>query len=84
MESIIEAQQELCGRIARTLDNVKKAGSARITSAFLATNLKLLDNKWAKFEEQHDWLRRKHGEELKGHDYHLTNFLNQAEEIYTY
>jgi len=54
MENYIAAQHELCGRIARTIENLKKTGAAKITTALISTTIKLIDKKWEKFEEQHE------------------------------
>jgi len=82
MENHIAAQHELCGRIARTVENLKKTGVAKITTALISTTIKLIDKKWERFEEQHEWLRAKCGEELRKHEYFLEDFLGQAEQIY--
>lgn len=82
MESLLAAQQEFHGRIGRTLKNLKKTGSAKITRPLIATTIRLLDSKWAKFEEQHDRLRNKHWEEVKTHEYYLSDLLGQTEGIY--
>lgn len=83
MEPIIAGQHELFGRIARTLDNLKKTGVANeVTTALVLTTVKLLDTKWEKFEEQHERLRSKHWEELKKHEYYLEDFLGQTEAMY--
>lgn len=82
MEQLLTGQHELFGRIARTLENVKKAGAAKLTTSMISTNLKLLNRKWEKFEEHHDQLRSRHYEELRKHDYYLKDFMGQAEEVY--
>jgi len=45
MDAVLAAQQELFGRISRTMENLKKAGSSKITYSLVATTLKLLDTK---------------------------------------
>ncbi|XP_011858553.1 PREDICTED: uncharacterized protein LOC105556088 [Vollenhovia emeryi] len=82
MESIIAAQQELHGRIARTIDNLKKAGSARINGALISTTLRLLDSKWARFEEQHEKLRLQHWDAVKTQEYYTQDYWGQTEEVY--
>lgn len=81
---LIAAQQELCGRISRTHKNLKKTGTNKITNALVSTTLKLVDSKWEKFEEQHERIRARHWEEFKKHEYYLTDFMGQVEEIYTH
>lgn len=43
--------------------------------------LKLLDAKWAKFEE-HKKVRAEYGTEMRKHEYGTKDFLAQVEEIY--
>lgn len=84
MEELILAQHELSNRIARTYENLKKAGQAKINKGLVATTLKLLDAKWAKFEEQHEELRADYGAELRKHEYWVKDCLGQAEEVYAH
>ncbi|XP_029674246.1 uncharacterized protein LOC115242242 [Formica exsecta] len=81
MESLVLAQHELCSRIARTYDNLKKVGQAKINKGLIATTLKLLDAKWAKFEEQHELLVTEYGAEIRKHEYGTKDFLGQVEEV---
>jgi len=83
METLLAAQHELYGRIARTHDNLKKAGASKVSNALIASTLKLLEAKWEKFEEQHERLRSRHWEELKKHEYFQSDFLTQAEVVFT-
>ncbi|KYN43234.1 hypothetical protein ALC56_02419 [Trachymyrmex septentrionalis] len=80
MEVLIEAQVELYGRIARTHDNLRKSGFNKIIKALIFTILRLLDTK--KFEKNHERLLDTYRDEVKKHNYHLKDFLGQAEEIY--
>ncbi|KAM0728325.1 hypothetical protein ACS0PU_005107 [Formica fusca] len=82
MEELILAQHELCSRIARTYNNLKKAGQAKINKGLVATTLKLLDAKWTKFEEQHELLFTEYGAEVRNHEYGTKDFLGQVEEVY--
>lgn len=82
MEDLILAQHKLCSRIARTYDNLKKAGQAKLNKGLVATTLKLLDAKWATFEEQHEGLRADYGAALRKHDYVTQDFLGQVEEVH--
>ena len=82
MEVLIEAQVELYGCIARTHDNLRKSGFNKITKEHISTTLRLLDTKWQKFEENHERLLDIYRDEEKKHDYHLKDFLGQAEDMY--
>ncbi|XP_011706167.1 PREDICTED: uncharacterized protein LOC105461365 [Wasmannia auropunctata] len=83
MEALLAGQQELYGRIARTIENLKKAGVAKITPALISTTIKLLDAKWERFEEQHERLRCLHWEDMKNHEYYMNDLMGQVEGIYT-
>lgn len=82
MDTLIDAQLELSGRIGRTIENLKKAGSAKITRSLVSTTLGLLDDKWRKFEERHESLQRDYGEELRKHKYSQQDYLSKVEEMY--
>ncbi|XP_070527377.1 uncharacterized protein [Cardiocondyla obscurior] len=82
MEALMEDQRELHGRMSCTVANVKKVGTARRTGPMLASAIVTLDEKWDRFEELHDQLRRSHWNELKVHDYHLTSVIDVAESVY--
>ncbi|KMQ89241.1 hypothetical protein RF55_11150 [Lasius niger] len=76
MEQLVAAQRELHGRIARTLENLRKAGSATLSVALVQSALANLEGKWTKFEDQHDRLLLEFGDKLKGHDYVSSDLLN--------
>jgi len=84
MESLLTAQQEILGRIARTMENLKKSGSAKITSSLIASTLRAIDSKWEKFEKQHEQLRSLYWEEIKKHDYYINDFWGKTEEMYVH
>jgi len=82
METLVGAQHKLFGRITRTLENVKKAGAAKLTEPMIATTFRLLDSKWAKFEEQHERMRSRHWDEMKVHKYYVQDFFGKVEGVY--
>lgn len=82
MEQLLCAQRDLFGRIARTGENLKKAGEANITLALVQSSMSMLDKKWTKFEERHEQMMREHWEEMKSADYYIKDFMSQAEEKY--
>ncbi|XP_070521635.1 uncharacterized protein [Cardiocondyla obscurior] len=84
MELLIAAQVDLAGRISCTVKNLKKNGAAKITPSLIGTLLKLLEEKLAKFERQHDALRDGHGEALIKSDYYKQDYLGQAKNIYAH
>lgn len=84
MEQKIAAQRELWGRIARTVDNLRKAGAQRNTLQLVQATIQLLDKKWEKLEDQHEKLCSAHWEALKTHDYTVKEFIVQGEEVYLF
>lgn len=48
-------QHELCGCIARAIENLKKS-SGKLTLGMVETRLQALEANWAKFESNHDKL----------------------------
>ncbi|KMQ83044.1 hypothetical protein RF55_21106, partial [Lasius niger] len=82
MEKLIASQQELHGRIARSGDNLRKAGAARLSVALVQSALKILDRKWAKFEEQHEELQSEYGARLEEHHYAKDDFVSVVEMEY--
>lgn len=82
MEQLVVAQRELYGRIARTLENLRKAGSAKLSVAFVQSALANLEGKWTKFEDQHDHLLLEFGDKLKGHAYVSSDLVSTVEMVY--
>lgn len=82
MEQLISVQQKMFGRIARTIDNLRMIGAAKVTVILLQSSLKLLDQKWTKFEKQHQKLRAEYWESLISREYLTKDFLTQTEEVY--
>jgi len=82
MEKLIDLQYELHGRIARSCENLRKAGSSKLSIALVQSALKILDGKWAKFETQHDHLRTEFGDRLEDHDYTREDLMGEVEATY--
>jgi len=82
MERLIAAQRDLHGHIARTYENLKKSGTAKLTPELVQSTLSVLETRWAKFEAQHDKLYAESGTELRRHEYFSKDFVSQVEDIY--
>lgn len=82
MEKLIDTQRELHGRIARSIENLRKAGAAKMTIALIQSAMRVLDSKWAKVEVQHDRLRADYGNRLEEHDYMKNDFMGTVEAAY--
>lgn len=79
MERIIAAQRDLHGRIARTYENLKKSGSAKISLEIVQSMLGVLETRWAKFEAQQERLSGEFYDELKKHEYLTGDFMSEVE-----
>ncbi|KMQ86917.1 gag-pol protein, partial [Lasius niger] len=55
-DALLQCQEELQGRIARTYENLKKSGAAKITEGSVESRLKALEASWSKFEQNHEAL----------------------------
>ncbi|KMQ86058.1 hypothetical protein RF55_15074 [Lasius niger] len=83
MEKLIASQQKLHGRIARSGENLCKAGAAKLCAALAQSALKILDRKWAKqFEDQHERLQSEYGDRLEKNPYMKDDFVSVMETEY--
>ncbi|GAB1866401.1 hypothetical protein CAJAP_07480 [Camponotus japonicus] len=81
VEVLADAQVELYRKISRTVENLRKLGSAKITLGAVESRLQSLETNWAKFDAQDDRLFV-HREVLAGHDYYKLDVPALAEEAY--
>ncbi|XP_018407674.1 PREDICTED: uncharacterized protein LOC108783572 [Cyphomyrmex costatus] len=82
MEQLLSAQLQIHGRIARTMENLKKAGAANIGVTMVQSSLSLLESKWKSAEEQHYELVKSFGKALENHEYFTNDFLSEIETVY--
>ena len=57
LQTLLMAQSDIHGRMARSVSNLKKLGATSITLHAAETRIVLLDRLWAKFEAQHEFIR---------------------------
>ncbi|KAL0128559.1 hypothetical protein PUN28_003714 [Cardiocondyla obscurior] len=81
-ETLINNQQELYGRIARAVDNLRKLETAKISTSAIEIRLSQLDANWEKFEKIHDQLRNEHWDQVKAHAYITKNHYAGVEKAY--
>lgn len=81
MEQLIDAQHEVYGRISRCVENLKKIKSAKVSIDTINAT-PLLDNKWTKFEEQHEQIQAEFWKEVKEHDCTKKDFPSEVEHTY--
>ncbi|XP_024879014.1 uncharacterized protein LOC112459228 [Temnothorax curvispinosus] len=82
MERLINSQRDIYGRIARTVENLRKTGAAKISLPLVRSTLSVLEGKWAKFQAQHDRLQEEFGEEFDRNKYNTEDFLSTVETAY--
>ncbi|TGZ54740.1 Uncharacterized protein DBV15_12186, partial [Temnothorax longispinosus] len=82
MERLINSQRDIYGRIARTVENLRKAGAAKILLPLIHSTLSVLEGKWVKFQAQHDRLQAEFGEEFDRSTYNTDDFLSTVETAY--
>ncbi|XP_011707042.1 PREDICTED: uncharacterized protein LOC105462212, partial [Wasmannia auropunctata] len=81
-ESLLRGQEDLFGRIARAMENLKKSGAASITTGTIETRIKILDTHWAKFDATHDVLRGGHWKTISELEYIKSDLYGMTEETY--
>ncbi|GAB1860486.1 hypothetical protein CAJAP_01565 [Camponotus japonicus] len=81
-ESLLRAQYELLGRIARAYENLRKSGAAHMTIGLVEARLHALDSNWSKFENNHGKLMAGYWEAFEKHEYFREDFLATVEETY--
>ncbi|XP_070526366.1 uncharacterized protein [Cardiocondyla obscurior] len=82
MDPILANQQDLYGKIARTSENLKKAGPSKLMIGSIEARLKQLDQNWAKFDKIHDHLRTEYWEHLAKTNYIKNDEYSLAEVAY--
>ncbi|XP_071650743.1 uncharacterized protein [Temnothorax longispinosus] len=81
-EALLRSQHDLQGRIARAGDNLKKAGTAKLTLGIVESRMLTLDGHWRKFESNHELLGSIHWKAMSEHKYFRTDLYGAVEETY--
>jgi len=82
LRALLEAQNEIHGRMSRSVDNLRKMGVTNITLGAIQARLIILDNLWAKFEAQHELIRAALKERYLESEYAKADFIDTAECTY--
>ncbi|XP_029163748.1 uncharacterized protein LOC114935187 [Nylanderia fulva] len=82
MDQIIDAQHELYLRILRSVENLKKIGASKLNAHTVQAAIRVLDDKWAKFTEQHEELRAHFWKKIKREKYTTEDLLSKVETAY--
>ncbi|XP_011859790.1 PREDICTED: uncharacterized protein LOC105557213 [Vollenhovia emeryi] len=76
----LDRQHELFGRIARTVENLKRSGKENISRHAIDTRLHLLEGHWEKFVSAHDTILAAVTSEQKKQSYFTEDLYSQCEE----
>ncbi|XP_076660394.1 uncharacterized protein LOC143363739 [Halictus rubicundus] len=82
MDSLIAHQHILFGRIARTVDNLRKQGKANINKGTILAKLSCLDQAWAQFQDRDAQIIASTTEENRQVDYFTEDFFDQTQDVY--
>ncbi|EGI68467.1 hypothetical protein G5I_02819 [Acromyrmex echinatior] len=77
--ALLTAQSDLHGRMARSVTNLRKMGTANITLRAVEVRSTLLDKIWAEFENQHKLIRALYKEAFDLSEYNTSQFADSAE-----
>ncbi|GAB1860738.1 hypothetical protein CAJAP_01817 [Camponotus japonicus] len=80
--ALMEAQNDIHGRMSRSVDNLRKMGAANITAEAIQARLELLENLWNKFEAHHDLIRTALKDKYLESEYAKADFIDIAEATY--
>ncbi|XP_025264300.1 uncharacterized protein LOC112637855 [Camponotus floridanus] len=82
LKALLEAQNDIHGRMSRSVDNLRKMGVTNITAGAVHARLTILDNLWAKFEAQHELIRATLKDRYMESEYAKSDFIDTAECTY--
>ncbi|KMQ86855.1 hypothetical protein RF55_14051 [Lasius niger] len=82
LNTLLQSQTEIHGRISRSVDNLRKMGSANITLSAVETRIRIIDQLWAKFEAQHDLIRAGYKERFDQSEYSTSDIFEDTENTY--
>ncbi|KYM94040.1 hypothetical protein ALC62_15344 [Cyphomyrmex costatus] len=82
LQTLLTAQSDIHGCMARSVLNLKKLGEGNITLHATETRIVLLDKLWSKFEAQHELIRGYLKETFDESEYNSSGFADSAENTY--
>ncbi|KMQ84171.1 hypothetical protein RF55_18256, partial [Lasius niger] len=82
LNTLLQSQTEIHGRISRSVDNLKKMGSTNITLSAVETRIRIIDQLWSKFESQHDLIRAGYKERFELSEYNTSKIFEDTENTY--
>lgn len=81
-DALLRAQLDLHGRLARSLENFKKLGAAKMTQGAVETRIQLVEFYWRKFEQNDETLRSKFWNSVENSEYITKDFGATVEGAY--
>lgn len=82
VNSLIEAQRDIHGRMSRSMENLKKMGASHITVGAVEARISILDSLWKKVEAQHDTIRACLKDKYCESEYARSDFIETLEDTY--
>ncbi|XP_011054059.1 PREDICTED: uncharacterized protein LOC105145867 [Acromyrmex echinatior] len=80
--TLLTSQSDLHGRMARSVTNLRKLGTANITLRAVEARLALLDQMWTEFEKQHKLIQVHYKDAFDQSEYNTSQFIDSAENTY--
>jgi len=82
LRALLEAQNDIHGRMSRSVDNLRKMGVNNITLGAIEARISILDNLWSRFETQHELIRTSLKDKYIESEYAKSEFVDTAETTY--
>lgn len=82
LKALMEAQQDIHGRMSRSVDNLRKLGANNITLGAIEVRIAILDNLWNKVETQHELIRAGLRDKYNESEYFKSDFIDVVESTY--
>ncbi|GAB1865873.1 t-SNARE coiled-coil homology domain-containing protein [Camponotus japonicus] len=79
LKALLEAQNDIHGRMSRSVDNLRKMGVSGITAVAIQARLRILETLWTKFEAYHDLIRTALKDKYLESEYAKADFIDIAE-----
>ncbi|XP_011261599.1 uncharacterized protein LOC105254544 [Camponotus floridanus] len=80
--ALLEAQNDIHGRMSRFVDNLRKIGVSSITAEAIQARLRILETLWTKFETHHDLIVAALKDKYLESEYAKADFVDIAETTY--
>ncbi|XP_025270383.1 uncharacterized protein LOC112639722 [Camponotus floridanus] len=81
-KALLEAQNDIHGRMSRSVDNLRKMGVSSITAEAIQARLRILDTLWTRFETHHDLIVAALKDKYLESEYAKNDFIDIAETTY--